>query len=102
MAELDAAYGFTRSGNAEVVAAWLEQCVRNDYPPAYERLDAFLTEVGRRKFVQPLFEALQTSEKGRAMARNIYQRARPNYHSVTVRTIDELLDWTPMSDPVTL
>ncbi len=102
MADLDAAFGFTRSGNAEVVAAWLEQCVRNDYPPAYERLDAFLTEVGRRKFVQPLFEALQTSEKGRAMARNIYQRARPNYHSVTVRTIDELLDWTPMSDPVTL
>ncbi|MBV6403682.1 MAG: M1 family metallopeptidase [Flavobacteriales bacterium] len=102
MADLDGAFGFTGSGNAEVVAAWLEQCVRNDYPPAYERLDAFLTEVGRRKFVEPLFAALQTSEKGRAMARSIYQHARPNYHSVTVRTIDALLDWKPMSDPVTL
>ncbi len=102
MAELDGAFGFTTSGNAEVLGAWLEQCVRNDYAPAYEKLDVFLTTVGRRKFVQPLFEELIKTEKGRAMAANIYKAARPNYHAVTVRTIDEVLNWKEMGEPITM
>ncbi|MBK9075008.1 MAG: M1 family metallopeptidase [Flavobacteriales bacterium] len=102
MADLDAAFRFTGTGNSEILAVWLERSVQNDYAPAYERLSAFLTSVGRRKFLQPLYEALIKTEKGRAMAQHIYANARPNYHSVAVRTIDELLDWTKMSDPVTL
>lgn len=94
MSDLDASFAFTRSGNTEILAAWLEQCIKNDHAESYERLDAFLTEVGRRKFLIPLYEELVTTERGRAMAMNIYKHARPNYHSVSVRTIDEMLGWS--------
>ncbi|MBP7515387.1 MAG: M1 family metallopeptidase [Flavobacteriales bacterium] len=100
--ELDQAFHFTDSGNAEILAAWLEQCVKNDYGPSYERLDSFLNQVGRRKFLIPLYEQLITTEKGRAMAMNIYAQARPNYHSVSVRTIDDMLGWSAQKGTITL
>ncbi len=102
MAELDRTFAFTRTGNAEILAAWLEQCIKNDYGPSYERLDTFLTQVGRRKFLIPLYEQLITTEKGRAMAMNIYKVARPNYHSVSVRTIDDMLGWSAQKATITL
>jgi hypothetical protein len=49
--------------------------------------------VGRRKFLMPLYGELMRSEKGRVLARTIYQQARPNYHSVAVRSLDEMLAW---------
>lgn len=102
MAELDRSFSFTRSGNSEILAAWLEQCVKNDYGPSYERLDSFLTQVGRRKFLIPLYERLIATEKGRAMAMNIYKAARQNYHSVSVRTIDDMLGWSAQKGTITL
>lgn len=100
MAGLDKAFGFTESGNAEILAAWLEQCIRNDHDPAFARLDRFLTQVGRRKFLVPLYTELIRTEKGRVMAQAIYRNARPNYHSVAVNTIDQLLAWQDNKPPV--
>ena len=100
MVALDKAFKFTDSGNAEILSAWLEQCIRNNYSPAYVRLDQFLNTVGRRKFLIPLYTALKSTDKGRIMAQAIYLEARPNYHSVSVHTIDELLDWKNDQPPV--
>lgn len=99
LAELDDAFHLSESGNAEVLAAWLEQCVRHDHDPAFPALDRFLTNVGRRKFLMPLYGELMRSEKGKVMARTIYQQARPNYHSVAVRSLDELLVWKEQKPP---
>jgi aminopeptidase N len=99
LAELDKAYRLSESGNAEVLAAWLEQCVRHDHDPAFPALDRFLTNVGRRKFLMPLYGELMRSEKGKVLARTIYQQARPNYHSVAVRSLDELLAWKEQKPP---
>ena len=100
MSELDATFHLTQSGNAEVLAAWFEQCIRNDHDPAYPGLDRFLTSVGRRKFLMPLYTELMNTEKGKLMARTIYEQARPNYHSVAVRSLDELLVWKESKPPV--
>ena len=57
--------------------------------PAAER---FLTSMGRRKFVAPLFEALLAQgEWGRPIATRIYAKARPSYHAVTTGTVDALM-----------
>ncbi len=100
MTELDSAFSFTKSGNSEVLAAWLEQCIRNDHSKAYLRLDQFLNTVGRRKFLVPLYTEMKATDKGRIMAQAIYLEARPNYHSVSVRTIDDLLNWKDNHPPV--
>jgi hypothetical protein len=97
MEGLDKAFHFTGSGNAEVAAAWYEVCINNGYRKPYEALDAFLVTVGRRKFLMPLYTALARTESGRQEALAIYTKARPNYHSVSVRSLDELLGWEKVS-----
>ncbi len=91
LAELDATFRFTDSGNSEILAAWLQLAIRHGYEPAMPAIERFLTTVGRRKFVKPLFDALVATPEGRARAKAIYAIARPRYHTVTQRTIDALL-----------
>lgn len=93
LAQLDAALHFTSSGNSEIATVWLVRCVLADYQPAQARLREFLTSVGRRKFLKPLYEALQRTAAGKALAMAIYRQARPGYHPVSVRTLDALLGW---------
>ena len=91
LANLDAAFGFTDSGNAEILAAWFPHTLRAGYEPADAAIASFLRHVGRRKFLVPLYRALLATPDGPARARAIYQKARPNYHSVATGTLDALL-----------
>src|SRR5271170_5533717 len=45
--DLDKAYRFTRSENAEVTQCWLGLAISNRYQPAYARLEDYLKTVGR-------------------------------------------------------
>ena len=93
MAELDSVFGFTDSGNSEILSAWLLRAIRNDYSPAYPALERFLTSMGRRKFLTPLYTALAETEDGRQRAAEIYRKARPTYHPLAVGTVDLVLEW---------
>ena len=92
MADLDASWGIGSTGNNEVLFAWMEQAIRSRYEPTYDRLEAFLIEVGRRKFLTPLYRAMKETDQ-MDMALDIYGKARPGYHSVATGTMDALLDW---------
>ena len=91
METLDKAFKFTDSGNAEIQAAWYVLSIRKKYKPAYSGIEKFLTAVGRRKFLMPLYKELVKTPEGKAWAKKIYVSARPNYHSVAYNSIDELL-----------
>jgi aminopeptidase N len=91
LAALDAAFRFTASGNAELLAAWFPLALRAGYAPADAALTNFLLHVGRRKFLVPLYRALLATPNGRARAQEIYRQARLNYHSVATSTLDTLL-----------
>lgn len=91
MAALDKAFSFTGSGNSEVLAAWLLHAIRNNYTTADKALETFLTNVGRRKFLVPLYKQLIETPQGKEKALAIYAKARPNYHAVSTVTLDELL-----------
>ncbi|MDF7811843.1 M1 family metallopeptidase [Hymenobacter sp. YC55] len=91
LAELDAAFNFTQSGNAEILAAWFPRTIAAGYSPADEALYQFLTHVGRRKFLTPLYKAMLATPGGLERARQLYAAARPNYHSVATSTFDTLV-----------
>ncbi|MEO6167101.1 MAG: M1 family metallopeptidase [Chitinophagales bacterium] len=93
MSDLDNNFTFTKSGNSEIAAAWFKRSVENKYSTAYPALENFLITVGRRKFLMPLYESMMQTEEGKQMAIAIYRKARQNYHSVAVGSVDELLDW---------
>jgi leukotriene-A4 hydrolase len=86
MRRLDKTFHLTDSGNSEILSQWLLMSVRNHYAPANERLEEFLTTVGRRKYVKPLYTAMDLKQ-----ANAIYEKARPMYHPITQATIDALL-----------
>jgi leukotriene-A4 hydrolase len=91
MQELDNIFHFTNTGNSEILAAWLQLSIKNNYHAADKALEKFLTHVGRRKFLIPLYKALIATQEGRLKADAIYNQARANYHTVSTATLDELL-----------
>ena len=97
LAQLDAAYSLTRSGNAELAAQWFENTLSEKeayHAPNEMDLEAsvtdFLTRVGRRKFLMPIYSALLEGGK-LEWAQSIYEKARPGYHAVSRESLDELL-----------
>jgi leukotriene-A4 hydrolase len=92
MKNLDDFGGLTHSGNAEILSAWFVHVIRHQYKTAYPRLENFLVQTGRRKFLSPLYSELIKTPEGKVLAKEIYARARPNYHYVATQTFDKMLN----------
>ncbi len=93
MSELDKAFNLTKVGNSEIAFQWLLMSIKNNYSAADARLEEFLTTIGRRKFVKPLFEELAKTPEGTKRAVIIYTKARRGYHPITVASVDTVLKW---------
>jgi leukotriene-A4 hydrolase len=93
MAELDRVFSLTSSGNSEITNQWLSMAIASGYQPAYGSLEGFLTSMGRRKFLKPLYEALVKTPEGKARALAIYRKARPTYHPIAVAMVDKIVGW---------
>jgi leukotriene-A4 hydrolase len=89
---LDSALGLSGTGNNEVRFLWLKLALGNKFDPAVPQAEQFLSKVGRNKFVTPLYKVLKEQGAwGMAIAKPLYQRARPGYHSMTRGNVDEVL-----------
>jgi leukotriene-A4 hydrolase len=93
MAELDQQLHLTDSQNNEILQRWLEMAIRNRYEPAYPALERFLLNVGRRKYVKPLYSELMKSDETRDRALAIYRKARRRYHPITQTVIDGIVGY---------
>lgn len=91
MIQLDQAFHFTQSGNAEILGVWFVHCARQWYEPSFQALEQFLVHTGRRKFLMPIYGELIKKEHGKALALEIYQKARSNYHFVATNSLEKLL-----------
>lgn len=89
--DLDKAFKLSDSGNAEILAQWFQMAVKDNYEKAYPAMEKFLLSVGRRKFLVPIYTAMLKNEKTKALAKSIYQKARPNYHFVATNTLDAMM-----------
>jgi len=91
MRALDRDFAFSRTGNSEILHTWLLMAVRNRYSAAYTKLEEFLTSMGRRKYLKPLYEELVKTPEGRQRAAAIYEKARPTYHPIAQTTVDAIV-----------
>ncbi|MEO1135750.1 MAG: M1 family metallopeptidase [Pseudomonadota bacterium] len=91
MAALDARFDLSNSANAEIASAWYLKAIPAGYEPAFEPLDAFLMRVGRGKFIYRLYQSLVDNDRGE-WAFAIYEDARPGYHPIAQRRIDEIFE----------
>ena len=91
MKQLDNAFHFTNSGNSEIADLWFIMAVSADYTPAYPAMEQFLSTVGRRKFIEPLYGEMMKTEKGKQMAKRIYEKYRMNYHPLAQASLDKIV-----------
>ena len=93
-AALDKAFSLTGTQNAETAFAWYMQAIRGGYDEAFPALEEFLMTVGRGKFIYRLYSALKGSEREdlQYWAKDIYDAARPGYHPIAQRRIDDILN----------
>lgn len=91
---LDEKLDFKNWGNAEVATEWYCLSIRSGYTDVREPMKKFLLITGRRKFLTPIYTALQKgSADDRSWAMATYKEARGNYHPVAVGTMDEILGY---------
>jgi aminopeptidase N len=98
LAELDQAFAFTRSANAELVGRWLLLVIRAHYQPGYVRLEEYLTSNGRRSLIVPLYQELMRTAAGSAQAKRVYAGARAAYQAATAAAIDAIVGPAPAED----
>ncbi len=93
--KLDAVFALSASTNAEILSSWLRFCILSGYTPpvVLTGVEDFLTTVGRRKFVLPMYQALMANDHG-DLAGRILQKARGGYHTLTLRSIESLFQPT--------
>ena len=89
--DLNRTFKLNDRGNSEILFSWLRIAIRTHYEPAFPSLERFLTTQGRRKFLRPLYEDLMKTDWGAPMAKRIYAKGRPLYHSVSTQTLDAIV-----------
>ncbi|WP_110458545.1 M1 family metallopeptidase [Shewanella algidipiscicola] len=88
--QLDSAFRFSHSTNAEIACDWYRVAIRNHYDVVLPLVETFLLNIGRAKFVRPLYaELLLAGYRQPLMA--IYQQARARYHPSLVAQLDKQL-----------
>jgi len=87
MKQLDKAFHFTNTGNSEIAFQWFDISITADYKTAYPAMEQFLSRVGRRKFIEPLYTAMMKTGK-KEMAERLYKKYKMNYHPLAQESLD--------------
>ncbi len=90
VAEIDLAFSFSQSSNAEIFTAWARLVIPLNYQQIIQPLRQFLLTVGRQKFIVPLYSELKANPQWRSWASQVYREARPGYHPLAQQQLDKL------------
>ena len=88
LAELDQNFNLAKSGNNEIAFRFYLAAVHAGYN-VREPLNTFLMNVGRMKFVVPVYTALLKNPADKDWAKAEYAKARSHYHPVTQAAVDK-------------
>ena len=91
MTTLDERFHLTRAANPEVLVAWLTVAIRSGHAPAVQRAEELLGEVGRMKYLKPLYAALIAGPGTRSLAEACARRYRARYHVIAAAGVEALL-----------
>jgi leukotriene A-4 hydrolase/aminopeptidase len=91
MKVLDSAFNLTASTNAEIQCDWYVLCIKNNYQTAYPSIENYLSNVGRRKFLKPVYDNLAKTPEGLKFGKQIFEKVKDSYHAVSRNTIAGIL-----------
>ncbi len=92
MTYLDQNFSLSKSQNSEIAAEWFKLSLSSNYAVAYLEMEKFLSKVGRKKFLEPLYGEMKKSKENNDMAQRIFAASKKNYHPLTAIKIEKLLN----------
>jgi hypothetical protein len=95
MKEIDRYLRFSFSGNSELLTEWFILSANCGYSSSNkQQIKAFLSKVGRRKYLMPIYEALLLNKESRPMAISIFEQSKDHYHAVSRKSVEALIKET--------
>lgn len=88
---IDATFHLSEKANPEILLPWLRLEARLQRAAATPKIEQFLLDHGRLRYLKPIYVELLASAWGRAIATRAYAVARPRYHALVRASLDKLL-----------
>lgn len=88
---IDDVLNFKSCGNSEIMTEWYILGVKNGYQEIKPDLKKFLMKVGRRKYLEPIYSELTKKKEDLVWAKEVFSKAKNNYHFVSNKTVEGLL-----------
>ncbi|KAI8899592.1 leukotriene A4 hydrolase [Globomyces pollinis-pini] len=79
---LDLAYKLSSIKNSEVRFKWQHLCLQSHKTEIFDQVVDFITNIGRMKFVRPLYRSLFACQDGKQLARDTFIKHRDFYHPI--------------------
>jgi leukotriene-A4 hydrolase len=76
---LEAAFGFSKTPDPSVRTEWYKLTLPQKYKPSMETAGQFLSEVGRGRYILPIYRALMKTKPGSAIAQNAFEKNKLFY-----------------------
>jgi hypothetical protein len=97
---LDSRFRLTQNQNYEVLIAWLTLAAESGFGPALKRTEEVLGQVGRMKYLRPLYTALAKHPQTRQLAQSCFDRFQARYHPIARMVVAGVLrSPPPASEP---
>jgi leukotriene-A4 hydrolase len=84
-------FKLNKQGNSEILCNWLQIAINSSFEPAYDRAAGFLGEVGRMKYLKPLFSALHGNGNTRELAARVFADNADGYHPIARGGLERVL-----------
>jgi hypothetical protein len=91
---LEDTYKLTASANFDVLVPWLTLALKSGYSPVVPRVREVLGDVGRMKYLRPLYTALAADPRTRGTAVAAFERNAASYHPIARQMVDGILKTT--------
>ena len=88
---LDDQYALTASTNYDVLVAWLTLALKSGYRAVIPRVAQVVAEVGRMKYLRPLYTALAADPATRDQAIALFAKHRAAYHPIARSMVEGVL-----------
>jgi hypothetical protein len=88
---LDDAFKLTASTNFDVLVPWLTLALKSGYTAVMPRVEQVVAEVGRMKYLRPLYTALAANPVTREAAAQLLAKHSASYHPIARQMVDGVL-----------
>ncbi|KAJ3319362.1 Leukotriene A-4 hydrolase [Boothiomyces sp. JEL0866] len=80
--QMEATYQFSKTKNCEITFRWQMLCLIANYTAIFPDVVAFITRVGRMKYVRPLYRQWIKADGGLAIAKETFIKHKSFYHPI--------------------